>query len=158
MHGHSSVFSTLPPGPSHLFFNWGPQHFLSRNSWVFSCSAVAMLFTYNETEMRLNFECLLPSFLYSLQAVCLPACVGTCAEGSWLGILQTLHRSHCAVLQTASDPETTDYEIPVGQTEWSRRGVKKAIQILLSFSCQLYKTRFLQLEGPTDFVVLQPHW
>lgn len=96
--------------------------------------------------MRLNFECLLSSFPYSLRAVFLPVCVGTCAEGSWLGILQTLRRSRCAVLRTVSDPETTDYEIPVGQTEWTKqkrnqRGYPDSALLLLSIVLNWITTR-----------------
>lgn len=163
MYGHSSVFSILLPGPSHLFFlNYESQNrehfFFSRNSWIFSHSAVALLFTLNERAMRLNFECLLPSFLQSLQAVYLPACVGMSAQGSWLGLLLRLHRSRCAVLWTASHPETTDYEIPVGQIEWrkqkrSQEGYSESALSLISIKQHYYiwkAPQILWFSSPTD--------
>lgn len=100
--------------------NYENHNFLNRNSGIFSCSSVTMIFTYNhgKTQCQLSFKCLLPSFPCSLQVVCLPACVGTRAEGIWLSFWQLTPSWCCAVLQATGGPGTTGYETPVGQTEW----------------------------------------
>lgn len=60
-------------------------------------------------------------------------CVETHAEETARGILQRFHRSCCAVLRPASDPETTGHEIPVGQTQQRERESSKLLGFRSSF-------------------------
>lgn len=73
------------------------------------------------------------SFLYSHQAVCLPACVWMCAEEIWHSFLQLFHRWRCVILQTSSDPETTGYKTPVRQTEWMTKPEEEARKLFVFF-------------------------
>lgn len=99
-----------------------------------------MLCTYNQNEMRLNFECLSPSFLYSSR---LFACLHVW-EYMQKGVdfvcckYFTDHVVLSQGLLAIQKQQIMKYQWG-RQNEESRRGVKKAIQTLLPFSCQLYK-------------------
>lgn len=160
MYGHSSVFSTLLPGPSHLFFNSEDHNVLWAETHGFSPVALllcSLLTTKLKWDWTLNVY-----YPHSSTPSRLFACLHV-----WEHAQKGVHLVSC---KHFTDHVVLSYRPLVIQKQqimkyqWgrqkqeSRRGVKKAIQILLSFSCQLYKTRLLQLEGPTDFVVLQPCW